>query len=1343
MFTLNYVPYPEMVNLSMKLAGPSSLSSLVLLTVIKLINYDAGYSDVCREVGILTAAIGRLQKYGAELKERVAPEVAAGGVSTGDAVQDKGAANADEEPPAPRVTPPPSGTEAATAAAWPEEQADHLLFIECLALMLTDNKENADKFRRAGGARAIYNMLPSDAARHNALKVIEQLILNMDSNHTNDDLGTLLDVMQSASSLSMRVDILRAITRLFSLNGHLRHSFRDVHGFVYVLSVLLNITKLHAPGQPPSEEQARATKSLLTAVFHTLAASFRDNEANRKAFVEDRRFEMLVDSLRTANVAAGALAAHTFEALLRLAGECFGKESAHSITQMTLHNPAVVPHAIALLPQAPAAVQAAVFGQLVQIAESDVNAQALASVETMQAFLKHFRGELEDPDSELHDALHSLAVRLGRHRISPQELREYLRLADPRQQERVPVEHLRRVLAMVEGEVSASEAPFVEFDMRHTGYSSMLLPSVARLPNQAQSANRAWPPSNGLTVNAWFQVKQWGFDEHPVRLLTLYCPTEPSTVLLSVDIDPTYYVAVVTTTQSVRLTRCMFKAGPWHNISFVFSGKPKLKTSTVSMFVNGVLVETVKLAYPASGPSQVAMSDVTSRVCARVGTPRRHRKASDLVWRVGGLQLFNASPGPKTMEALYQLGPSYAGTLQGSLAYRQSWCLGFAAASDKLTLAADVEEGGKGGGDAIGDPPAPGAMLDLSALPVPLLNEDDIWVSIDAAVRIDVSMVDGMEALGGRVGASVFAHEVSCDDPDACLVSLPGLGQSKLQLAHLCNARSFSPAGPSATIGLVGGVPPLLGIIADAQSPAYMLEGMRLLVMCLRLQPYNSQMMERLNGYQILSGILGQKHAIMTPDIVAEVTRLVHFNTMHIANRPACRELLLNFTMWREAPEELALTVAKHIASCLVASSWQAENISAIRDLGGVSQFLDVLRDPQLAASVAKELVAILGTLFRHSFTFDDLKRVNNFLLSTLPAHFSTRKAKEGSTGPVDIAQRRGVFVRNLLLDMLLQLCRHRESSRQLSEYFSRSLGPEWLMQFLEPSVDDNTVILALRIFCTLAQDESSSFTSKFKSSSWGGYTALAELLCSHCHVGEVYLILFGLLLGVDVAKVPTGAGRLKLASLHDTFQFSLGAKPAVANGEAVQVLLAMVRETHAQHYAEGLSGGVAAGAAADHAAGTAAVVVAESADEPSSSAATMCTDAAAEAGGERPAEAATVKPEAPESQAEGGLAQAEQGGGPSATHSEASPGPTGGKPPNPFESAAVRTAKAKAGNPFTPSLPATDGTATRVEKPANPFESPDDSAPSRSGATQAKPSNEGEGGTSGGVWAKTPWPTA
>ena len=1202
-FTLNFVPYPEMVNLSMKLDGPPRLSSEALQTIIKLINFDAKFSDVCRDVGILTAATGRLLRYGTELKERTTPTTpnpptVGGGGFAGAFAQAAAALVKDTTTPEEERGGKGNGESGDEQDALPSpEETDHLLFIECLALMLNDNKQNADAFRRAGGARAIYNMVPSSRARKNALKIIEQLILNMDLSHTNDDLGTLLDVMQSSADVDMRTDILNAITRLFSLNARVRHTFREVHGFVYVLSVLLSITRLLDATVSTDRTRAETrAKTLLTAVFHNLSAAFRDNEVNRRLFEAEHRYSMLADSLRMCGAITSDLSAHTFECMLRLGCEGFGRDTDRSLVAATLVNPAVVPVAIGLLPLATPSLQSHVLKTLAQMAELDVNARVLANAGAIGALLTHFRSHFESRDAVLHNVLHDFLYTLGCHHMTPWELREFLRLSDPESAERVPQNNLKALLSMVRSEHLSSEAPFIEFDMRGSGYSSLFVPAISRLASGALgtgSGIRTWPPPGGFTISTWFQVRSWGFDGHPVRLLTLYCPTDPHTHLLSLEIDPTYYVLVARTSQTVRLTGCMFRARTWHHVTAVFSGRPKLKSSTLSIYVNGCLVETIKAAYPTAGPSQLAANEVTSRVCARVGTARRDRLVSDLVWRSAAMHVFSSVFDAKKVAALHQAGPTYSGLLQGSLESCQSWCLvpsHSPEALDQVAVVAQSDGGGGGGGGgndkgtstrsvttltaassaAIGKPPILEDLLDLSTVPCPLLPEEDVWLALNPGISINITMADGINSLGGRVAARTFAMEVSCDDPQALLLSIPALGSSTRNLhGHLVRASAFRPAGPSRVLGLIGGPPALLSVLADSTTVSYFGVATELLVLCLRRQPTNCQQMERLNCYQLLSGILAQKMHLVDSSVVRHILRLGHYNSLLITNRAAWRELLLNFGLWQRGSQEVALQVARHINTCLAAGPHQQHNIRVVRELGGVAKLLDVLLDPTLPDSVARELVAILGIVFMASFRLEDLRRVNNFMLSTLPLHFTSQRVKELSINSAerDSERAQAVFVRNLLLELVLSLCNGKDSARKMADFFVRGLGPNWPMQFLEPSIDDRSVVLTLRILATLLQDRDGTFLSKFKASPWGGFAGLSDLLAAHAHIGELYLVLFSLLLGQDVNAVPSGLGTLKLAHLHESFQYPLNTSPSLQFPEVLASLLAMVRALHISHH--------------------------------------------------------------------------------------------------------------------------------------------------------------------------------
>ena len=69
-------------------------------------------------------------------------------------------------------------------------------------------------FRECGGARCAHNMVPYTACRHQALSIVQQLVL---STGGDDDMGTLLGLMHTANttSLELKTHILK-VSELFN-----------------------------------------------------------------------------------------------------------------------------------------------------------------------------------------------------------------------------------------------------------------------------------------------------------------------------------------------------------------------------------------------------------------------------------------------------------------------------------------------------------------------------------------------------------------------------------------------------------------------------------------------------------------------------------------------------------------------------------------------------------------------------------------------------------------------------------------------------------------------------------------------------------------------------------------------------------------------------------------------------------------------------------------------------------------------------------------------------------------------------------------------------------------------
>ena len=77
-----------------------------------------------------------------------------------------------------------------------------------ISIVLSCIRASSDVFRGCGGARSAHNMVPLELFRHQALTLVQQLLLTQGG---DDDMGTLLGVMHGAASTEVKLksDILK------------------------------------------------------------------------------------------------------------------------------------------------------------------------------------------------------------------------------------------------------------------------------------------------------------------------------------------------------------------------------------------------------------------------------------------------------------------------------------------------------------------------------------------------------------------------------------------------------------------------------------------------------------------------------------------------------------------------------------------------------------------------------------------------------------------------------------------------------------------------------------------------------------------------------------------------------------------------------------------------------------------------------------------------------------------------------------------------------------------------------------------------------------------------------
>uniref|UniRef100_A0A8K9UQS2 WD repeat and FYVE domain containing 3 n=1 Tax=Oncorhynchus mykiss TaxID=8022 RepID=A0A8K9UQS2_ONCMY len=266
-FSLNYVPCKELFSVSVLLKGSTSYTCSITATrtLLKLSRHDAVFSDVLREVGLLEVLVNLLHKYAALLKDP----------ATQQQTQSQNNEQAEEQ----------------KQLAW--------LVMETLTVLLQGSNTNAGLFREFGGARCVHNIVKYDQCREHALMIIQQLVL---SSSGDDDMGTLLGLMHSASSteLQLKTDILQTLLAVLRESHRTRTVFRKVGGFVYVTSLLVAMERSLC--QPPCHGWERANQNqvfeLLHTVFCTLTAAMRYEPANSHFFRTEIQYEKLADAVR-------------------------------------------------------------------------------------------------------------------------------------------------------------------------------------------------------------------------------------------------------------------------------------------------------------------------------------------------------------------------------------------------------------------------------------------------------------------------------------------------------------------------------------------------------------------------------------------------------------------------------------------------------------------------------------------------------------------------------------------------------------------------------------------------------------------------------------------------------------------------------------------------------------------------------------------------------------------------------------------------------------------------------------------------------------------------------------
>uniref|UniRef100_A0A3P9L505 WD repeat and FYVE domain containing 3 n=1 Tax=Oryzias latipes TaxID=8090 RepID=A0A3P9L505_ORYLA len=706
---------------------------------------------------------------------------------------------------------------------------------------------------------------------------------------------------------------------------------------------------------------------------------------------------------------------------------------------------------------------------------------------------------------------------------------------------------------------SAETPAFVEFDMSLEGFGCLFLPSLAPHNGPTNNANtsgvsdgavlsgmgtgeRLFPPPSGLSYSTWFCVERFSSapQAHPVRLLTMVrraTSSEQHYVCLAVGLSTKDRLLTVSTKEELLQThsdesseeasfyeilpccarfRCadLIAEGQWHHLVLVMS-KGMLKNSMATLYIDGQLVNTVKLHYIHSTPGGSGSTNppVVSTVYGYIGTPPAQRQLSSLVWRLGPSIFLEEVLPATSAAAIYELGPNYVGSFQA--VYLP--CKDSRAEPSPATLVALV--------------PEEKVSFSLSAHSVSALTVAKIRKAYN---KLDSKAVAKQLAVSSHENAT----PVKLIHNAAGHLNGPARTIGAAVIGYL-GVRAFVPKPVATTLQYVGGAAAILGLVAMASDVEGLYAAVKALVCVVKSNPLASKEMERIKGYQLLAMLLKKKRSLLNSHILHLTFSLVGtvdsgHETSIIPNSTAFQDLLCDFEVWLHAPYELHLSLFEHFIELLTESSEAAKNCRLLRDFQLVPKLLLTLRDTSLSQPTVAAISNVLSLLLQGFPNPYDLLRFGQFLSSTLPTFAVCEKfvvmeinnEEKIDAGNDDdfggLLSASLILLRNRLLDNLLRLLFITKEkctvNAQACEELVRTLGFDWLLMFMEEHLHSSTVTVALWILVVLLSNQ--SILNRFKEGlSGGGWLD---------HTDAVLTNKIGTVLGFNVGRSAGGRSTLR-----------------------------------------------------------------------------------------------------------------------------------------------------------------------------------------------------------------------
>ncbi|KAG8759860.1 hypothetical protein FRC14_004821 [Serendipita sp. 396] len=583
-----------------------------------------------------------------------------------------------------------------------------------------------------------------------------------------------------------------------------------------------------------------------------------------------------------------------------------------------------------------------------------------------------------------------------------------------------------------------------------------------------EDGGRTFPCPLGFTFMTWLYV-----EKYPTDAATLiFGIKHPNKWMSQLKIRPHGKLQLHI---SGRRDPGLFDKAPiprskWTHVTLVwFVGKGV--SPAIRLFFDGNFVDSIDISYPR-------LENSTSTTY-HIGDESSNAQAS---WSMASAYLFSMPMGNEVPRLFHHLGPRYYSNFQSSPLVR--FFTYEAATSLSIYLQSLM--------DAKRTPSAELSTLLKGASDGPGIQEETILFTLTPS---------GYQQCGGA------------GNTDAVVLNSALRKDRARDSARIFgDVAVVKPQCLDVSVWKIGGAAIPLRLVEMSQNSHDLANSLAVLFDGLRTSWQNSEDMERIHGYEILSLALRSKISIIdiyTFNVVFDFlgVDLSRPENATITNPLAYSILALEFEVWAKGPKDVQKAHLEHFTALLETSKFRRFNLKQrMSKFNLVRKLLFVLQSDLYSNEMVPRLVQAIGVYLRHHFVPDvSIKPVVSYLAANLPDDVP------GSATPKSIVSRTDTSLRRERAEQVYEVLVQTLANPSLLSKFTLALPLSRVLLLILGEHPSSIVASQTLILLGLVLHSSPSFDRKFELVS--GWTALKYILPAAWDP-SVHVAAFDLLLG-------------------------------------------------------------------------------------------------------------------------------------------------------------------------------------------------------------------------------------